>query len=55
MIQSIEGSGADAMVTVYNPWGYDGRTYDGDYSDGLLTLNMTQFQNSFSAVVVSSA
>ena len=26
-----------------------------NYSDGLLTLNMTQFQNSFSAVVISAA
>jgi hypothetical protein len=55
MIKSIEGSGADAMVTVYNPWGSDGRTYDDNYYDGLLTINMTQLQECFSAVVTSAA
>ena len=55
VIKSIEGSGASAIVTVYNPWGVDGRSYDSNYGDGLLRLNMTQMQACFSAVVTSSA
>jgi hypothetical protein len=31
-------------VTVYNPWGYDGKSYDSNSGDGLLKLTITQFQ-----------
>jgi len=38
-------------VTVYNPWGVDGRTWDSNYSDGLLTISAAQVVQYFSAVV----
>jgi hypothetical protein len=53
MIKSIEGAGADAYVTVYNPWGVDGRSYDSNYNDGLLRLSIAQIQQCFSATVVA--
>ena len=53
MLKSIQGSGADAMVTVYNPWGVDGRSYDNNYNDGLLQLSMSQIQACFSSIVVA--
>ena len=52
---SVQSSGGVDYVTVYNPWGYDGRSWDGNYSDGLLTISMAHIQQSFSAVVVSLA
>jgi DNA-binding NtrC family response regulator len=51
MIKSIEGSGSSAYVTVYNPWGIDGRSYDSNPNDGLLRLTVAQVQGCFSAVV----
>ena len=53
MIKSIEGVGDAAYVTVYNPWGVDGRSYDGNYNDGLLRLSMAQIQACFSAIVIA--
>ena len=38
-------------VTVYNPWGVDGRTWDSNYSDGLLTISAAQVAQYFSAIV----
>jgi len=55
MIHSIEGTGAGAIVTVYNPWGVDGRSYDNNYGDGLLRLNMTQMTECFTAMVICNA
>ena len=55
MIKSIEGSGSSAIVTVFNPWGVDGRSYDANYNDGLLRLSMTQMQESFTAMVICNA
>ena len=53
MVKSIEGADADAYVTVYNPWGVDGMSYDSNYNDGLLRLSMAQIQACFSAVVLA--
>ena len=55
MIKSIEGTGDAAMITVYNPWGVDGRSWDSNYNDGLLTLTVAQFQAAFSATVLCNA
>jgi hypothetical protein len=52
MVKSIEGTGADAYVTVYNPWGFDGTSYDSDPNDGLLRLSMAQIRACFSTVFV---
>jgi len=54
-VMSIEGSDASAYVTVYNPWGVDGKSYDSNYNDGLLRLSMSQVQACFSALVMSFA
>jgi hypothetical protein len=53
-VKAIQGAGGSAIVTVYNPWGVDGRGSDGS-NDGLVQISMTQFQECFSAVVVSAA
>ena len=42
-------------VTVYNPWGYDGRSWDSNPSDGLLKLTASQFQSAFRTVEVCLA
>ncbi len=55
MVHSIAGTGASATVTVYNPWGVDGRSYDDNYGDGLLALSMDQLQDCFSALVTAAA
>lgn len=46
---------ASNYVTVYNPWGVDGRSYDSNYNDGLLRLSITQIQSNYVAVCVSGA
>ncbi len=42
-------------VTVYNPWGVDGRSWDSNYGDGLLRLSINQIQNNYLAVITSMA
>ena len=54
-VKAIQGTGDAAIVTVYNPWGYDGRGSDDNPSDGLIRLTMAQFQTCFSSFVVSGA
>ena len=52
-VRSVETVAGQQYVTVYNPWGWDGRTWDNNSYDGMLTLSMEQIQNNFSAVVTS--
>jgi hypothetical protein len=52
MVKSVATSESGSYVTVYNPWGYDGRTWDSTPSDGLLTLSIAQVQQYFQAVAV---
>jgi hypothetical protein len=54
-VKTVFTSGGTQYVTVYNPWGVDGRTWDSNTQDGLLTLTITQFQTYFSALVYSNA
>ncbi|MHC4716393.1 MAG: C2 family cysteine protease, partial [Planctomycetota bacterium] len=54
-VRSIEQTDEGRFVTVYNPWGVDGRSYDANYSDGMIRLNMYQFQEYFIAVVTCAA
>ncbi|MFW6153980.1 MAG: C2 family cysteine protease [Planctomycetota bacterium] len=42
-------------VTVHNPWGVDGRTYDSNPDDGVLRLTMDTVKSGFMAVAVSFA
>ncbi len=51
-VQTIDGV---LYVTVYNPWGEDGRSYDSNYYDGLLTITISQVQQYFTTVNVSLA
>ena len=39
-------------VTVYNPWGYDGRSYDDNYGDGLMKLSADLVKDAFTAVCI---
>lgn len=42
-------------VTVYNPWGFDGASYDSNSGDGLLKLTASQFQSSFGTIQTCNA
>jgi hypothetical protein len=53
MVKSIEGVGDEAYVTVYNPWGYDGQSYDSNPNDGLLRLSIAQIQECFNYTMVA--
>ena len=55
VVKSVTYSGGAQYVTVYNPWGVDGRSYDSNPSDGLLTLSIQQVQRSFMAFAISFA
>lgn len=46
---------ANNYVTVYNPWGVDGRSWDGNYNDGLLRLSIRQIQSNYVGICVSAA
>jgi hypothetical protein len=53
MVKSIEGAGDEAYVTVYNPWGFDGCSYDSNPNDGLLRLSIAKIQECFATVIVA--
>jgi len=55
MVKSVETDAGGTCVTVYNPWGFDGKSYDSNSGDGLLRLTLADFRRNFSAVVVSLA
>ncbi|MBN1943093.1 MAG: hypothetical protein JW849_07340 [Phycisphaerae bacterium] len=46
---------ASNYVTVYNPWGVDGRTWDSNYNDGLLRLSISQVLSNYVGICVSLA
>ncbi|MFP4106450.1 MAG: C2 family cysteine protease [Phycisphaerae bacterium] len=48
VVKSIDSSN---YVTVYNPWGYDGVSYDSNSSDGLLRISLSNFKSNFSYVI----
>jgi hypothetical protein len=50
MIQSVETAGDQTEVTVYNPWGYDGKSWDSNPADGLLKMSLATFSQNFFAV-----
>ena len=55
MVKSVEINAGTTYVTVYNPWGVDGKPYDSNAGDGLLQLTLADFRANFSTVVVSLA
>ena len=50
MVKTVETVGGDSYVTVYNPWGYDGVSWDSNASDGLLKMTLSTFKQNFFAV-----
>lgn len=57
-VQSVQNVDGQWYVTVYNPWGTDGtgfNAWDSNPYDGLLTLSMPLFQQSFGYVLASLA
>jgi hypothetical protein len=55
MVQSVQRIGEECYVTLYNPWGVDGRAWDDRPGDGLIRLGIQQAKDSFSGVVVGVA
>ena len=55
MVKSVETVGSETYVTLYNPWGIDGKSWDSNPSDGLLKVTLGQFQSSFIATSASMA
>jgi hypothetical protein len=53
MVQSVQRIGEDGYVTLYNPWGVDGRTWDPDPNDGLIRLSIQQVRDNFSRIVTA--
>ncbi|MCY2931044.1 MAG: C2 family cysteine protease [Planctomycetota bacterium] len=54
-VRSIRTVKGQTMVTVFNPWGVDGKPDDDDTVDGLVTLTMTQFRHVFTTLSISDA
>ncbi len=54
-VQNVALENGVWYVTVYNPWGFDGVSYDSNSGDGLLKLTAATFQAKFSAVEVCLA
>ena len=52
-VKSVETVGRETYVTLYNPWGVDGKAWDGSPGDGLLKVTLGQFQSSFIGLAVS--
>ena len=50
----LEADGAQT-VTLYNPWGVDGSSWDGHSGDGLLTISLDLFMQDFTAAVACMA
>ncbi len=55
MVKSIATISGTTYVTVYNPWGFDGASYDSNPSDGLLQVTLADFQADFMALAASVA
>ncbi|MFB3890727.1 MAG: MBG domain-containing protein [Phycisphaerae bacterium] len=55
MVQCVETTPSGIFVTVYNPWGYDGASYDSNPNDGLLRLSIDMLGAQFMTVAVSMA
>jgi hypothetical protein len=49
----FDAATATWYVTVYNPWGDDGRTWDSNYGDGLLRLTAAEFAARFQWIATS--
>jgi hypothetical protein len=54
-VNAVTNENGTWYVTVYNPWGFDGASWDSNPSDGLLKLTAAQFLTAFMAVETCSA
>jgi hypothetical protein len=54
-VHSVTNVNGMWYVTVYNPWGFDGTSWDSNSGDGLLTLTSSQFQSWYGTVQVCNA
>jgi len=55
VVESVSQTSEGTFVTVFNPWGYDGRTWDANSSDGLLTISVTQLKACFTTALICLA
>ena len=55
MVKAVEITSSGTFVTVYNPWGTDGVTYDSNPSDGLVRMPLSTFLANFDGIVASMA
>jgi hypothetical protein len=55
MVKSVQIGAGGTYITVYNPWGIDGATYDSNPYDGVLQVTLAQFQSSFVALSAAQA
>ena len=55
VVYGVSSSEEGMFVTVFNPWGYDGASWDSNYQDGLLTLSLDQFFENFNYALASLA
>lgn len=55
VVESVTQTSEGTFVTVFNPWGYDGKTWDSNPNDGLLTISMTQLKASFTTALICLA
>ncbi len=54
VVKSVSTTGAGTFVTLYNPWGVDGRSYDSNSGDGLLVLSIADFKKYFLFICISA-
>ena len=54
-VHAVTNEGGVWYVTVYNPWGVDGYSYDSNSGDGLLKLTAVDFRSRFMAVETCNA
>jgi hypothetical protein len=55
VVESVSQTAEGTFVTVYNPWGYDGKTWDSNPGDGLLTISVTQLKACFTTALICLA
>ena len=55
MIKTVETTGGTSYVTVYNPWGFDGTSWDSNSGDGLMRMSLATFTQNFFAVSYCAA
>ncbi len=55
VVHSVTSNEEGLFVNVFNPWGFDGRSWDDNYQDGMLTLSIEQVIDNYSYAVIAQA